>query len=124
MQLVAMPRWFWAIVCVTGVFLVQVKTAFDFALGLTVMFPLFILALSLQMRPGFGVAVWKALGMLSMGIYLVHPLFTALGHMIIKHFYLTPGVAVVLADWIASWLFSLAAAALLSRFPPIRRVVT
>ena len=64
------------------------------------------------------------LGATSMGVYLVHPLFTRALSVVVAKCMPTPYTAlVVLSEWLLAWLLSLAAAFLLSRLPVARRFV-
>lgn len=64
------------------------------------------------------------LGATSMGVYLVHPLFTRALSVVVAKCMPTPYTAlVVLSEWLLAWLLSLAAAFLLSRLPLARRFV-
>ena len=52
----------------------------------------------------------------SLGVYLVHPLVTRAGSVLVGRFCAAPyGAGVVLLDWTLCWLVSFAAARLFSR---------
>ena len=64
------------------------------------------------------------LGATSMGVYLVHPLFTRALSVVVAKCMPTPCSAlVVLSEWFLAWLFSLAVASILLRIPVARRFV-
>ena len=64
------------------------------------------------------------LGATSMGVYLVHPLFTRALSVVVAKCIPAPYTAtVVISEWSLAWLLSLAAAFLLSRLPLARRFV-
>ncbi len=64
------------------------------------------------------------LGAASMGVYLVHPLFTRALSVVVAKCMPTPCSAlVVLSEWFLAWLFSLAVASILLRIPVVRRFV-
>lgn len=63
-------------------------------------------------------------GATSMGVYLVHPLFTRALSVVVAKCMPTPYTAtVVLSEWSLAWLLSLAAALLFLRLPGARRFV-
>ena len=64
------------------------------------------------------------LGATSMGVYLVHPLFTRALSVVVAKCIPAPYTAtVVLSEWSLAWLLSLAAALLFLRLPGTRRFV-
>lgn len=64
------------------------------------------------------------LGATSMGVYLVHPIFTRAISVVVAKCIPTPYTAtVVLSEWSLAWLLSLAAALLFLRLPGARRFV-
>ena len=59
-----------------------------------------------------------------MCVYLVHPLLTKFGFVVVTRFCDKPyGVGVVLTDWLLCWVSSLAFASLAVRIPYLRRIV-
>ena len=64
------------------------------------------------------------LGATSMGVYLVHPLFTRAISVVVAKCIPAPYTAlVVLSEWSLAWLLSLAAAFLFNRLPFVKRFV-
>ena len=67
-------------------------------------------------------AVARFMGMTSLGVYLVHPLLTRVGHLLVERLAIPPfGLGVVLADWVGCFAVSLIAVVVLRRMPLIRR---
>lgn len=69
-------------------------------------------------------AVGTFLGATSMGVYLIHPLFTKAFGLIVARLFPQPyGVGAVLFDWVMSWLAALLLTVVFLRIPKISRVM-
>lgn len=69
-------------------------------------------------------AVGTFLGATSMGVYLIHPLFTKAFGLIVARLFPQPyGAGAVLFDWVMSWLAALLLTVVFLRIPKISRVM-
>ena len=95
-----------------------------FLRDLFVAVPLVLFAARLPLGGGGISRCAQFLGATSMGVYLVHPLLTKFGFVLVTRFCATPyGVGVVLTDWLLCWVAALGFASIAARVPYLRRIV-
>ena len=95
-----------------------------FWLAVWISFPIFAWALigdNSQVAKG---PLIKQVATVSMGIYCIHPIFTALFHAMLVRLHLTVGDGVILADWVACWVLAWGCATLMSQNKYLKRLVT
>ncbi len=79
---------------------------------------LFIIFSRSEWRP---TAIGKWLGATSFGVYLIHPVFTAMNAVLLQRIIGCGRIPIVLCDWICAWLFSMIFASLVTLVPIINR---
>ena len=97
---------------------------FGFLLDWLVVCPAMILFSRLSVESARGARTAEFLGSTSMGVYLIHPLFTAGIGAVTRKFVAAPyGVISVVLDWIVCWFLALLLTVVLQRVPMFNRFV-
>lgn len=60
----------------------------------------------------------------SMGIYCIHPVFTALNYAVLSKLQVQPTDLIIFTDWVVSWALAWGCATVLSRFKRLKPLVT
>lgn len=86
--------------------------------------PLFLCAVRLEPRTGFGEKIAYYFGATSMGVYLMHPIFTIANREVIHYFHLQETLPLVLVDWVVAWGCSIVVILILLKIPKVSRFVS
>ncbi len=95
---------------------------YEYARTLVVVLPAFLCAVQADVRSAKMAALGKILGGASMGIYLVHPIFTTFNREIIRLCELPKTLPVVAGDWIFAWGCALGVTLIALRIPRLKKV--
>lgn len=119
--LVKIPKSVCFFMLVLGAVAMQLPWGSGFAKTLVVVVPAFLYALQVDVRSPRMVAFGKLLAGASMGVYLVHPLFTVFNWEVVRVLKLPGTLPVVMGDWIAAWACALAVVLVALRVPRIKK---
>ena len=77
----------------------------------------------LRVTGSFG-RIAEVAGRTSMGVYLIHPLYTAVGGVLIRRLFAQPyGLLPILVDWVLAWLLAFLTGVLILRLSRLKRFV-
>lgn len=120
---IAHVLWFvWLIVAC--VMFQTLDTVNGFWLAAWISFPIFVWALIGDNSRVVKGGVIKQVAAVSMGIYCIHPIFTALLHTALARMHVAVGDAVILADWVVCWALAWGCATVMSQNSYLKRLVT
>lgn len=115
----------WFVWLVVACILFKTLTSVNgFWLAALVSFPIFSWAMigdNIQEEKG---TVIKQIASVSMGIYCIHPVFTALFHAVLTKMNLMMGDGLILADWVVCWALAWGCASLMSKNAFLKNLVT
>ncbi len=95
-----------------------------FWLAALVALPVFAWALIGSNRPDTQNKTIQQVASVSMGIYCIHPVFTALNYAVLSKVNVQPTDSIIFADWVVSWALAWGCATVMSRFKLLKPLVT
>lgn len=125
------PLHFAAVHAAWGVWLIGSCLLFKFAAGVNgfwlaalLAVPVFAWALIGSNRPDTQNKTIRQVASVSMGIYCIHPVFTALNYAVLSKLNVQPTDSIISADWVVSWALAWGCASIMSRFKLLKPLVT